>query len=153
MNGVQSALAALTPAAGVWSIVGLLVLTLIKGWPKLKQIQATSDASLRHDLLEENTRLRAEAAAERVIHAAKIEAMDLKHTAFIKDLVERHDRRVHDLEETIRAMQREMAQFAESLRRDSMNAPTTIGTAIAKAYPVPCDMQDQIKKLDGEEGQ
>jgi hypothetical protein len=137
VNDLFSVLQA-TGGVGGWALAIALVGTFIKVWPKLKELQIGSDGSLRHDLLQEIARLRAdivtaraEAAAERVVCDAKMAAMELKHSAEIQGL------------------KSQMQQILESIGRSS-NAPTTIGQTIARAYPLPIDMQDNINKLDGD---
>ncbi len=50
--GEIALLRAFTPgAAGIWVLVGIAVITAIKGWPKLKELQLASDGSLRGDLM------------------------------------------------------------------------------------------------------
>ena len=136
MNEITSALQA-TGGVGGWAVALAVLGTILKLWPKLKALQIDSDGSLRHDLLEEIARLRAEivtaraeATAERVLCDAKVAAIEVKHNA------------------EMQALRVQMQQIAESIGR-SVNAPTTIGATIARAFPVPSDMQDNIDKLDG----
>lgn len=130
-----------TGGIGGWALTIALIGTVIKVWPKLKELQIGSDGSLRHDLLEEIARLRAEivtaraeAAAERVICDAKLAAIEVKHNAEMQSL------------------RGQMQQIAESIGR-SANAPSTIGAVIARAYPIPRDMQDNLDELNEGDGQ
>jgi hypothetical protein len=69
-------------AAGIWVLVALAVITAIKGWPKLREIQTGADGSLRTDLMARIGRLEAdlqkvseEQAQERARHAAEIQVL------------------------------------------------------------------------------
>jgi hypothetical protein len=151
LSDFSAAMQALTlGGAGVWTLVFMLAITLIKGWPKLKAIQIGADDSLRHDLLAEITRLRAENTADRVIHDAKIAAIEVKHSAQLTEIGERHDRRIAGMEAEMTGLRSQMQQLVESAAR-SVYAPTTIAETIARAYPIPRDMQDNIDKLGGDE--
>ena len=55
----------LTPGAAAWATVVLLLVTLVKGWPKIKEIQVGSDSSLRHDLFARVTQLEDDLRDER----------------------------------------------------------------------------------------
>lgn len=64
--GELQILKAFTPgAAGIWLLVAMCAMTLIKGWPALKRIGLEADASLRADLLERIGDLEAALAQER----------------------------------------------------------------------------------------
>lgn len=59
-------------AAGVWVIVAMCALTLIKGWPALKKIGLEADASLRGTLLSRIELLEEQAAADRIAFSAEM---------------------------------------------------------------------------------
>jgi hypothetical protein len=159
LNELQFALQSLTPSGtGVWVLVAMLALTLVKGWPKLKAIQVGADDSLRHDLLEEIARLRAdivaaraESAAERLLGDARLAAAEVKHSAQLAAIGKRHDLRVAAMEDEIRGMRAQMQQIIESVGRPA-HAPTVLAAVIDKAYPLPRDMRELRDELD-EEGQ
>lgn len=86
MNEVEL-LRAMTPGSwGVWSLVALAVLSLIKGWPVLKKIGMDGDASLRHDLLDEVRALRREVADERRSCDLKLAEQDKRHATELGEL-------------------------------------------------------------------
>jgi uncharacterized protein YlxW (UPF0749 family) len=153
LNDFQGALTALTPSgAGVWVLVAMLAGTLIKGWPKIKAIQVGADDSLRHDLMAEIVRLRAVNDADRVLHDAKVEAVELKNRAVIKDLLERNDRRVRELEAEVRGLRNEIQQLIRSASRPAY-APTTMQTIVDKAYPLPGGLKALRDELDEDGGE
>lgn len=77
------AIRGMTPGAyGIWVLVMLAVITAIKGWPKLKEMQLGADGSLRTDLMArisqletQLTRVEADQAAERDRHAAEMQVL------------------------------------------------------------------------------
>ena len=83
----------------VWTLVGLAVLTLIKGWPALKKLQLEADGSLRHDLLERVGKLEGELKIERdrcdeqmkelrAIHTAEIAALRAEVATLTQQLID-----------------------------------------------------------------
>ena len=51
MNEIGIFQSMLTGSWGIWTLVGLTVVTLIKGWPAIKKLQNEADGSMRHDFL------------------------------------------------------------------------------------------------------
>ncbi len=66
MNEV-AILKAMTPGGwGIWTLVALAVLSLIKGWPVLRKIGLEGDTSLRRDLMSRVSKLESDLHEERV---------------------------------------------------------------------------------------
>ncbi len=63
MDTITATAIKLTPTAGIWSLVLIAVITLIKAWPRLMELSAGSDASLRTDLLDRVATLEAQLEA------------------------------------------------------------------------------------------
>ena len=54
-----------TGSWGIWTLVGLSIVTLIKGWPAIKKLQNEADGSMRHDFLTMISDLRHELEKEK----------------------------------------------------------------------------------------
>lgn len=76
-------LAAFTPGAiGIWTLVAIIIVALIKGWPALKKIQAESDSALRTDLLR-----RIDTLETRVADLEKLlTRREMEHAAAMEDV-------------------------------------------------------------------
>jgi polyhydroxyalkanoate synthesis regulator phasin len=64
---------------GVWALVGLAVVTLIKGWPALRKLSIEAEGSLRKDLLERIDSLEKEVSAERRSCDDRLREQDAAH--------------------------------------------------------------------------
>lgn len=93
--GDLAILRSFTPgAAGIWVLVAMAVITLIKGWPKLKELQLASDGSLRVDLMGRITALEAE-----IIELRKaLDAKEQQHEAELRIMRHRLNNETHSLD-------------------------------------------------------
>ena len=64
---------------GVWTLVLIALVTLIKGWPALKKLAIEADGSLRRDLLDRIGALETELAAERRACDERLREQDSRH--------------------------------------------------------------------------
>jgi hypothetical protein len=64
---------------GVWTLVLLLLITLVKSWPALRKLGLDADGSLRKDLLERIRTLEEALRAERAECNAKFEEQKRSH--------------------------------------------------------------------------
>jgi hypothetical protein len=64
-------------AAGVWSLLALMIVTVIKAWPVLNKVRAESDGALRADLMRMIHDLRKELTTERLKCDSDIAALRL----------------------------------------------------------------------------
>lgn len=81
MNFLTAELGEFAPLLGNasgWVLVVIALVTLIKIWPRLKELQLESDNSLRNDLLKRVASLEAELKTERESCALQLAAMQLQ---------------------------------------------------------------------------
>lgn len=88
---------------GVWTLVLIALVTLIKGWPALKKLSIEADGSLRRDLLERIGVLEHELAAERRSCDDRLREQDA-----------RHGRELARLEGEVNGLRRQMVQLQQS---------------------------------------
>jgi hypothetical protein len=62
-------------AYGVWALVVVAIITLIKGWPALRKLSLEADGSLRKDLFARIHELEEQLAVERRDCAVKLEEL------------------------------------------------------------------------------
>lgn len=80
MSGTDIAqLAAHGAGAGVWTLVLIALITLIKGWPALRKLSIEADGSLRRDLLDRIDALEKELSAERRSCDDRLREQDSRH--------------------------------------------------------------------------
>ena len=93
---------------GVWTLVGVVVVALIKGWPALKKLQIDGDQSLRADLLKRIGDLEKQMADER-----------------------------HECNERLREMQKQIDGLLAAIRQNSQSSammisdPGAVATSVA----------------------
>lgn len=66
-------------SVGVWTLVFIALITLIKGWPALKKMSIEADGSLRKDLLDRIGSLESEIRAERKACDERLNEQELRH--------------------------------------------------------------------------
>jgi hypothetical protein len=66
-------------SVGVWTLVFIALITLIKGWPALKKMSIEADGSLRKDLLDRIGSLEAEIRSERKACDERLNEQEIRH--------------------------------------------------------------------------
>lgn len=134
---------ALTGWAAAVTALGVLLGFFIKN----KTIQGRSDDSLRHDLLDEIGRLRSENIEERKDCDRKIEDSNERHRIQIKEMGERHDRQIVNLENEISGLRAEIKQMNLSYANI---AGIPIAGSLLEAFPLRSETKRKVGKLNDE---
>lgn len=129
MNGLLPIIQTAGSASG-WLVA---IVVLIGVWPKLSQIWAGSDGSLRQDLMEEIVRLRKENTEERK-----------KCDDRMDELAKEHRKQLAELEKQIRDLQKEMRQLVASQARVMTSRITE---QLDHVFPVPADVPTDLKEV------
>lgn len=120
-------LKALTPGGvGVWTLVFLCLITLIRGWPVLKKISVEADGSLRADLLKRISDLETQAAQDRLAFATEMAAERKRCEDEIRELRQ-------EAEDERRALKEEVAGLLAAIRQNSQSTAYMIGEPEAVA--------------------
>lgn len=120
--------------AGVWVLVIIAITTAIKSWPILRKAQLEADGSFRHDLIGMVRVLRDEVAAERKSCDDRIAQQEARHQAEIERL-----------ENQVKGLARQFKQVQLSTGRAG-----PLSNELNRAFPIPDDMAESLRKLDGE---
>lgn len=115
----------MTPGAyGIFAILAVLVLTLIKIWPKLKEMQIGADSSLRAELMAritqletQLTRVETDQAAERESHSNQMRLMAERHAAEMQILRHRLNNETHSLDALLLLLETNPERTIESVGR------------------------------------
>ena len=120
-------LKALTPGGvGVWTLVFLCLITLIKGWPALKKISVEADGSLRADLLARISDLEKQAAQDRLAFTNEMAAERKRCEEEIRELRQEFD-------EDRRALNEQVSGLLAAIRQNSQSTAYMIGEPDAVA--------------------
>src|SRR5689334_16868854 len=88
---------------GVWTLVLIALVTLIKGWPALKKLSIEADGSLRKDLLDRIGTLEVQLTAERRSCDDRLREQESRHNA-----------EMARLEGEVNGLRRQMVQLQQS---------------------------------------
>lgn len=88
---------------GVWTLVLIALVTLVKGWPALKKLSIEADGSLRKDLLNRIATLESELATERRSCDDRLRDQDARHRA-----------EMARIEGEVNGLRRQMVQLQQS---------------------------------------
>ena len=144
MNDVIPALQA-TGALSGWAAAVAAFGVLLGFVIKFKTLQGRSDDSLRHDLLDEIGRLRTENIEERKDCDKKIAESNADHKKQLKEMGERHDKQIVNLEDEITGLRNEIRQMSLSFAHV---ANVAISPALLEAYPLTPETKRKVGKID-----
>lgn len=101
-----------------WTLVAVVLLAVIKGWPALKKLQVEEDGSLRSDLMARITKLEDELAVERKACAELIAEMRRDYEARLAA----QGRQIDDLQREIYNLRRTALRLIEKGNPNSLEA-------------------------------
>ncbi|HEY8593322.1 MAG TPA: hypothetical protein VIL42_10735 [Sphingomicrobium sp.] len=104
----------LAPGLGVWSLVFLAIITLIKGWPALTKLKNESDGSLRQDLLKRVAELESQQRIDRAQFEEDMRAERKSCDDRLRDQEDRHKQDIAELNGKVDALMRTIAQNSQS---------------------------------------